>query len=334
MNRWTILLLSALAFVGFALSAWGNGAAAARAWLCAFVLVSMIPVGSIGLLLVYSISGGRWGNEFAPALAPAARAIPFLLLLFLPVMAFRPLIYDWGALQMPHEVRAWYLNGSFFDLRTVIGIAVWGVLAWTDAWRSPLFGPLGLVAHVILVSFLPADWVLTIQPGATSAGFGLGFGIEQMFAAIAFAAILAPQGPGRPNRDLTGIMITTLLGTVYFLYVQFLITWYGNIPVKVHWFELRSHDGWEAVALIAFLLGAALPFLATMHAYVRREPRAMRWVACAVLAGITLHVGWMMLPAFGSPAIWPAIFIAIGAALLVWFIGAFLQRWRSNAFGH
>lgn len=333
MNRRTILLLSALAFAAFALSAWGDGAAAARAWLCAFVLVSMVPIGSLGLLLVYSISGGRWGNEFAPALAPAARTIPLLLFLFLPVIAFRPLIYDWGALQVPHGVRAWYLNGPFFDLRTVIGLAVWSVLAWTEAWRRPLLGPLGLVAHIILVSLLPADWVLTIQPGAISAGFGLGFGIEQMFAAVAFTAILAPQSPGRPNRDLTGIMITTLLGTVYFLYMQFLITWYGNIPAKVHWFEVRSHDGWETVGLFAFLLGAALPFLATLHAYVRREPRALRWVACVVLAGIALHIAWMTLPGFGDRAIWPAVFTAICLALLVWFAGTFLERW-SNTFGH
>lgn len=333
MNRWTILLLSALAFVAFALSAWGDGAAAARAWLCAFVLISMVPIGSLGLLLVYSISGGRWGNEFAPALAPAARTIPFLLLLFLPVIAFRPLIYDWSALQVPHGVRAWYLNVPFFDLRTIIGLVVWSVLAWTEAWRRPLFGPLGLVAHIILVSLLPADWVLTIKPGAISAGFGLGFGIEQMFAAIAFTAILAPQSPGRSNRDLTGIMITTLLGTVYFLYVQFLITWYGNIPAKVHWFELRSHNGWEAVGLLAFLLGAALPFLATLHAYVRREPRALRWVAYLVLVGIALHIGWLTLPGFGARAIWPAVFTALGIALLIWLTGTLLQRW-SNAFGH
>lgn len=332
MSRRTILLLSALAFVALALTAWGDGAAAARAWLCAFILVSTVPIGGLGLLLVHSISGGRWGNEFAPALAPAARTIPLLLLLFLPVIAFRPLIYDWSALQLPHGVRAWYLNGPFFDLRTLIGLAIWSVLAWIEAWRRPLLGPLGLVAHIVLVSLLLPDWVLTIQPGAISAGFGLGFGIEQMFAAIAFTAILAPQSPGRPNRDLTGIMVSTLLGTVYFLYVQFLITWYGNIPQKVHWYEIRSRNGWETVGLFAFLLGAALPFLATLHAWVRREPRAMRWVACLVLVGIALHVGWMTLPGLGASAIWPAVFAAIGVALLAWFAGTFLQRW-SNAVG-
>jgi hypothetical protein len=332
-NRWTLLLPSGLAFVAFALTVWGDGATAARAWVCAFVLVSMIPIGSLVLLLVHSISGGRWGYEFAPALVPAARTIPLLLLLFLPVILLRPLIYDWSALNVPRDVRAWYLNSLFFDIRTLIGIAVWSVLAWTNAWRNELFAALGLVAHLILLTFLPADWVLTIQPGTISAGFGLGFGIEQMFAAVAFTAILAPQGPGRPNRDLAGIMITTLLGTVYFLYMQFLITWYGNVPAKVHWFAVRSQAGWETVGLLAFLLGAALPFLATMHAWVRREPRAMRWVAALVLLGIALHVGWMMLPAFGGRVIWPAIFTAFGVTLLVWFVGTTLRRW-SNAFGH
>lgn len=333
MSRRAILLFAALAFLAFALSAWGDAAVAARAWLCAFVLISMIPIGSLGLLLVHGISGGRWGNEFAPALVPAARTIPLLLLLFLPVIVFRPLIYNWNALDVPYDVRAHYLNAVLFDAHTLIGIAVWSVLAWTQAWRNQLFAALGLIAQIILVSFLPADWVLTIQPGAKSAGFGLGFGIEQMFAAIAFAAILAPQGPGRPNRDLAGIMVTTLLGTVYFLYMQFLITWYGNIPAKVHWFAVRSRGAWETVGLLAFLLGAALPFLAILHAWVRREPRALRWVAALVLLGIALHVGWMTLPAFGPRAIWPAVFTTLGIALLVWLAGTGLQRW-SIGFGH
>jgi hypothetical protein len=315
MKRWALLLLAIVAGVALALSCRGDTATAARAWLAAFVLVSMIPIGSLALLLVQGISGGRWGGDFAPALVPAARAMPLLFLVFLPVILLRPLIYDWKTLDLPREVLGLYLNPLFFDVRTLIGLTIWSVLAWTGAWRNQLFAALGLVAHLILMTFLPADWVMTIQPGSVSAGFGMGFGIEQMFAALGFVAVLAPQQAGRPNRDLAGIMITTLLGTVYFLYMEYLIPWYGNVPDKVKWFVVRAGEGWWLTALGAFLIGAALPFLAILNPYVRREPTAMRAVGICVLLGTALHVGWMTLPAFRGITIAPAIFAALLMAL-------------------
>jgi hypothetical protein len=317
MRQWALPALAALALLALALSALGSASSLARAWMCAFVLVSAIPVGSLALLLVHGICGGRWGEDVAPVLVPAARATPLLFLAFLPVLAWRPEIYDWSALDLPPDVRAYYLNPLFFDARTLIGLAVWSALAWSAAWRHRLYAALGLVAHLVLMSFLPSDWVLTLPPGAVSAGFGFGFGIEQMFAAAAFVALLAPQAAGRANRDLAGIVVTTLLGTVYFLYMQFLITWYGNIPAKVHWYVLRAGQGWSAVMLGAFLVGAAAPFLAILHPDVRREPRLLRPVGGLVLLGVALHVGWAILPAFGAAAVAPALFATGGLAILL-----------------
>jgi hypothetical protein len=324
LTRW-LLSLAALAALALAFVSWGNAEIAVRAWVCGFVLVSMVPIGSLALLLVYGISGGHWGDDLAPVLVPAARAMPFLLLAFLPVIVFRPLIYHWNELKLPHDVLAFYLNPLFFDLRTVFGLVVWSVLAWMEAWRKQLFAAIGLVAHFILMTFLPADWILTIQPGSTSAGFGFGFGIEQMFAALAFAAVVAQQQPGRPTRDLAGIMITTLLGTVYFLFMEFLITWYGNIPEKVHWFVSRTINGWPAIALAGFLIGAAIPFLAVLNPFVRREPAALRWVGAFALSGIALHAGWMIIPVLGNVTIAPAVIATLLMTLALW---AAALQWR------
>ena len=49
-----------------------SGAAAAHGWLCAFVLVAMVPIGSLALLLVHGVTGGHWGRDLAPVLIPAA----------------------------------------------------------------------------------------------------------------------------------------------------------------------------------------------------------------------------------------------------------------------
>jgi hypothetical protein len=236
-------------------------------------------------------------------------------------------------LELPHDVRQFYLDPLFFDARTLIGLLVWTVLAWTDAWRSPTYAMAGIAVHLLIVTFLPADWVLTIPPGSVSAGFGLGFGIEQMFAALAFVAVLAPQAPGRPNRDLAGIMLTTLLGTVYFFYMAFIITWYGNIPAKVHWYAVRAGDGWALEMLAAFVVGAALPFLAILNPAVRREPPLLRIVGAFVLTGIALHIVWMIVPAFGVIIIVPAILAGLVMALVLWRAHGNLPR-LGGAHGH
>jgi hypothetical protein len=292
------------------------GAVAARGWLSAFVLISMVPIGSLALLLVHGISGGRWGRDLAPVLIPAARCIPLLFIAFLPVLIFRSSIYRWQDLELPQGVTRYYLNSAFFDARTFTALTVWSALAWCGLWRSQLLAGFGLAAHLVLMTFIPADWVLTLPPGSTSAGFGLGFGIEQIGAALAFAAVLAPQGRDtRADCDLAGLLMSALLGTIYFVYMQFIVIWYGNIPHTVHWYAARAEAGWALVALAAFLIGAALPFLAILNPVVRREPTALRIVGFFVLSGTALHIIWLTIPVLGAAALAPAALAALAMAL-------------------
>ena len=311
-----VLALVAALVIGLVAMASGFAAAAARGWLSAFVLVSMVPIGSLALLLVHGISGGRWGRDLAAVLIPAARCIPLLFVAFLPVLIFRSSIYRWQELELPLDVTRYYLNSAFFDARTFVALAVWSALAWCGVWRSQLLAGLGLVAHLVLMTFILADWVLTLPPGSTSAGFGLGFGIEQIGAALALTAVLAPQGrDARADCDLAGLLLSTLLGTMYFVYMQFIVIWYGNIPHKVHWYAARTEAGWTLVALAAFLIGAALPFLAILNPVVRREPTALRIVGFFVLSGIALHITWLTIPVLGAAALASAALAALAMAL-------------------
>lgn len=290
----------------------------ARGWLPAFVLISMVPIGSLGLLMVHGITGGRWGREMAPTLIAAARTLPLLIPAFLPILIFRGRLSDWPLTGAAPDVARLYLSPFLFDLRSIIALAIWSCFAWGGIWRNQATAALGLIVHLILVSIIPGDWVLTLPPGSTSTGFGLGFGIEQMFAALAFVALLATQGRDpRANRDLAGLIVTTLLGTVYFLYMQFLIEWYGDIPEKVKWFTSRNRGAWPMIDLLAFLLGAAIPFLAILHHDVRRSPTPLRWVGGLVLLGVTLHVTWLTIPPTGLSVALSAIATAFILGILL-----------------
>lgn len=289
----------------------------ATGWLSAFAFLSMIPVGSVGLLLLHGITGGRWGDDFSPVLVPAARAAPVFLLAFIPIILLRPDLYDWPAHGVPADVARDYLNPPFFAFRSVAALTIWSIMAWSRMWKSQLWGGVGLLIHAVLVSLIPPDWILTLRPGSTSAAFGFGFGLEQFFAALAFVALLAPQGADpRANRDLAGMMVSVLLGTVYFVFMEFLITWYGNIPDKVDWYVARTYGAWPLVAFCSFTLAAALPFLSILSPVVRARPGPLQWVGGVILGGIALHIAWLTMPAFGYSPIIPGLLSALVIVLL------------------
>lgn len=310
MKRLAIITVFATA-LAFALVAIRAPKIAAQAWFCAFVLISMIPIGSLALLLIHGITGGRWGKDLSPALIPAASCIPLLLFAVLPVLVLRPLVYDWTKLDLPADVLSAYLTPAFFDVRTLIALAAWSALVWLRAWTRPVTAASGAVVHLILLSLIPADWLLTLAPGGVSAGFGFGFGCEQIFAALGFAAVTACCGvKRRANRDLAGILVTALLATMYFIYMQYLIVWYGNTPNKVEWYVVRAENGWEILARAAFASGVVVPFLALLSPNVRRSASLLRLVGVFVLLGVGLHVIWIGAPAFGAIVL-PAVGLAV-----------------------
>ncbi len=295
------------------------GKAVARGWLYAFASISVVPLGSLGLLLVYGITGGRWGREFAPVLVPAARAVVLLIPLFVPILILRGAIYPWPDQGVPPDVARLYANGPLFAVRSLVGLAIWTFLAWSGAWRWPLTAGIGLALHLIILTFLPADWILSIQAHASSASFGMGFGVEQLLAALGFVALLAPQsGSEQASTDLAGIIIAGVLGTVYFGYTQFVVTWYGNVPEKIAWFVTRAEANWPLIVGLAFLSGAALPFLACLVPRIRHSRNRLRLVGLLVVMGVALHIVWLLIPTLGLAALWlglPAVILLTAATL-------------------
>ncbi|HEY2889658.1 MAG TPA: hypothetical protein VGJ31_03485 [Dongiaceae bacterium] len=322
--------LLAIAGAAFALI----GPAMARAWLFAFICFSIVPIGSLALLLVQGLTGGRWGRELLPVLEPAARATILLIPLSLPILVAHGAIYPWPGQGVPGDVARLYANGPFFALRTLAGLAIWSLLAWGSAWRRPLYAGVGLCLHLLCLTFLPADWILSVQAHSSSASFGLGFGIEQILAALGFVAVLAPQsGDEQANADLAGMIIAALLGTVYFAYTQFVITWYGNLPEKVAWFATRAMDAWPVIAGIAFLCGAALPFLACMAPAIRHSRKRLRLVGGLVVVGAVLHITWLLIPTLGLSALWLGILPAGVLAAAALGIAPLLARGMPHARG-
>jgi hypothetical protein len=303
MNARRLPLAVALA-CGGALLAWAvaDPRSALQGWLIAAMAFIGIPLGSLVLLLVHALTGGRWGDALRPVLTAAVGLLGLAALALLPI-ALRPAaVFSWAGASGGGT----YLDTAGLLIRTAIALAGWGVLC-AVALRS-LSAPVaatGLVFSAVAMSTFAVDWMLSVAPGYPSSAFPATFAVEKLLTALAFCALMLPQGTAeRDGADLAGLLITAVLGLVYLELMTYIVAWYGNLPEKAAWFLRRSAGGWPLVLGAAGLIGAFVPLLALFSAGVRRSRAALRLIGGLVLAGVLLHTVWLVAPEFGwRPAV-------------------------------
>ena len=105
--------------------------------------------------MIHRLTGGRWGELAAPAIAPAAAATPLLIVLAIPLFIAIPTLYPWSHHPdaIKPDVLSYYLNTPAFIVRTVLALVGWTALAIllprNAGPRGRLLAALGLVFHAI-----------------------------------------------------------------------------------------------------------------------------------------------------------------------------------------
>jgi hypothetical protein len=307
---WRLLMqiAAANALVALAAGLAANPKSVMQGWLIAFVFVSGIPIGSLVLLLIHRLTGGRWGTALAPVLMPATAMVPFVALAFLPLAFGLSAPYRWASdtsILRPAVAHV-YLNQPAFLLRSAVALVGWSVLAVAVVRKrcTELMAGLGLVFHAVVISLVAVDWVLSIDSRFSSSAFAAAIAIQQLLSALALAAIAGPEArqPGA-IADLAGLILATLLGTIYLALMSFIVIWYGNLPDKAAWYLLRARDGWQWLIASAVVIGALAPLCLLLKQSFRQSRIVLRLIGSLILLGIFLHVAWLIAPAFGSGAI-------------------------------
>ncbi len=323
-NRLATMLFAAVVFaVGLLAIAVIEPREAAAGWLIGFLFWSQIPVGSLLLTMIHSLTGGRWGFALRPVLAPATAAVPWLFLAIVPVFLGMPLLYSWATSSsvVKPDVAADYLNQSFFIGRSVIALAVWSALSILMRLSAPryalLIAGIGLALYGITISVVAIDWFLALEPPFVSSSFGASVGIMQLITAMAWGALLAPEPAADPVAgDIGGLLLAFVLGITYVDFMAILVIWYGDLPHKEFWFVERDHFPWSALAAAAFVLGSVVPIFALFLSRIRNSRAALRPVAISVLLGSMLYIAYLIAPSFGVFSLVPAVLALIVIGLL------------------
>jgi hypothetical protein len=308
------LVAAAAVFVAVAVV----GGAAWRAWLGAAVLLTCVPTGALATTMMLRLIPGAWRDGLAEQLAAAPALLAPAALAMAPILAAPGLLYAWVGDPGPGAFRAAWMTPGFFALRGVLWFVLLVVLA-VRLGRDPRAertATLGLIAVVVFGLPIAFDWLLSLDHGFASSGFGLYLLSVAILLALALAVAAGARHPEPRVRDvLGGSLFTVAILWAYLGFMQYFITWSGDLPGGVHWY-LRRGDGWGALAWLAIGL-KTLGIAPLIFGHVRRSPKYLALCALLIAAASVPEIGWLALPAPGAPAGWGTLglFLAASAAL-------------------
>ena len=324
-----ILMTTIVAVLGSVAAWWLAPHAFFKSWLAAVLLPWSVSLGSLTFLLIFYLTGGRWGQAAWPWLAMNTRLMPLIALLFVPWLFGIESIYPWANSNVLHqfentENRRWLFQVPFFAGRTVFYFAVWTVLGglvagWPWSSRAILKGNpashrivggeatagLGLVVILLTVTFAAIDWVMSFDPFFTSTLFGglIGIGamLSAMSATVAAVCFWKPLHRSAMDQktigDLSNLLLAFLMLWAYFSFAHFLIMWSGNLPIEVRFYAVRTTGVWGWISPVLSIGGFIVPFLCLLSYDFKRSPHLIGTLALCLLVVRLVELWWMVLPA-------------------------------------
>ena len=203
--------VAAVGAIVLAISAYVDRATAFQSYLFVWWFLLGIPLGSLAMLAVHNMTGGGWGEVIRPALDAAARLLPLVLILVVPLLFGLADLYAWAR---PDAVngdpllagKRWYLAVHLFLIRNAIYFVIWlgfghllrkwdsarnagATLAQKERLRA--ISAIGLLLYAGTVTFAGIDWVMSLSPHWYSTTFGFLVGIGQTMCAFSFAIVCA-----------------------------------------------------------------------------------------------------------------------------------------------
>jgi hypothetical protein len=331
-----------------------------RSYLWSYMFFIGLSLGCMALAMLQFLTGGAWGVVIRRICESAARTLPLLALLFVPVALGIPWLYRWAdakavaadeILRHKHV----YLNVPFFLIRAAFYFAGWIFCAqFLSRWsleedrtggrrlrrRLQLISGPGLVFWGFSVTFMAIDWILSINPHWFSTIFGMlfmaGQGLSSIAFVIAITVILMNRRPfaeiitPRHLHDLGKLALTFVMVWAYFAFSQFLIIWSGNMRDEITWYADRLRGGWQVIGLGLVLLHFALPFALLLSRDLKRNSGLLTVVAVWILAMRLVDLYWMVAPDYRKGEFgvsWMDILAPIGlGGIWLWFFAMQLSR--------
>jgi hypothetical protein len=332
----------------------GDAQTAWEAYLVNLLFFLGIAQGGVIASASFYLTQGKWGGSTPYRLGEAFA--PFLwvgFFLFFGLYFGRVAIFPW--VLHPIAQKAAWLNVPFLFARDGVGLGAMALLsfafirvsrgeqarAWTVAMDDielpphsiRVLAPLLAILFAIVYTLVSFDLVMSLAPVWRSTLFGWYFFAGAFWSAVtamALTAVVLRWRLGENNlfenpvvmHDLGKMVFAFSVFWVYLLFAQYIVIWYGDLPVETFFLVQRVHHmPWSPLSVACVALIWLVPFTVLMSVRAKQTPAILGPVALLGLLGMWLERYVLVIPSLSLDAIpfGPTQFlISIG------FLGAFL----------
>lgn len=278
--------------------------------------------GAAAFVAALEITGATWSDWVVEQAESWARLffVPALALAVLPLGASH--LYPWARGPLP-GLEVWFAPASVLARDALAILVLGGAIMWLlsgkpgQRYRRAVSTAM---IWAVVGSLLAWDLIMSLEPGWTSTLFGAYFFIGALYTGMAATAVRGLSRPARftaaASHDLGKLLFGNAMVWGYFLWSQYFVAWYGNLPREAEFWLRRAESGWAVLGGIVIATAFAIPFVALLSAKFKRSPRALAMLSIAVLVGM-----WAEKILLLGPAIRPHTAMPIGLTELAVGIG-------------
>jgi Ni/Fe-hydrogenase subunit HybB-like protein len=256
------------------------------------------------------VTEGRWSPGMKQLALTTAGFLPISFVLFLVLFAGRAVLYPW--VNTPVPVKAAWLNVPFMSLRIGVGVLVLYAVAMAfiraviaegrgadgapAAARRNRLATILLMLYVVVLSLWGFDLIMSLDPYWYSGLFGGYYVVTSLYTGFGLVTFLAIRetARGRVNlapkaiQDVAKLTFAMCIMWMYFFFSQYLVIWYGNVPIETRFFLRRFfEDPWRSLAFFVFVIGALIPFSYLLKRLTGRPPTRHKVFV------VILFMGWI-----------------------------------------
>ena len=294
----------------------------------AAILAAGLTLGCLLLTLLQHMVHAKWGvlllGRFEAGAGPWSLATVALALL--PALLRPEAAYDWA--RGGHPDQAWWLSPGFFLGRSVFYLAFWAVLGLVlrraslrGAYATNLAAP-GFFFTCLTGTFASFDWAMSLEPPYASTVYGMLFltigvlGAMGVCVAHLCATTDDPRFDEPLRRDFGNLLFTFLMVWGYLTFMQYIISWSGNIKTESDYFLRRAEGLWLWLGDGLVGVGFFGPFFLLLTPRVRNSRRGLGFTAAFAAVVWAGFVVWLVGPALAAP--WWLDLAAVAGVGMLW----------------
>jgi hypothetical protein len=325
-------------------------------YIFAFIFWAGFTLGLFALSLLHHSVRGSWGVPILRLMEAGGgyRMLALTGVLFIPIAVdvfSGQSIYEWAVASVvaTDEIiqrKTWYLNDVGFVGRTVVGLLLFGALAWgmqkstrrqemsgdfREEKRRETYGAVGLVMFFLVITLLMTDWGMSLEPHWFSSIYPLWNVINMGLGGLALVVLIVCLNAKKaPYNEVVSPKLLNDLGNLLFVFTmfwgyislsQYLIIWNGNIPEFTSYYKYRSNNWWNAVGMALIVGQFLVPWFALLSPRLKKNPERLARISGWILVMHLVDVYWVIIPGIPgrvSPVPAWTDFVALIALGAVW----------------